>query len=134
MVSRLTVFRGTSPEESTSGPASGETVLEVDTSRCANGTVGNDLVSILLDTFTRMQVCVTQLSQSCAFILLRDGKTALKYPSRLYMDKFMQMNMEEAAKLWKKREGIRETIEKLTLEKQNLSKWKVCLSVCFVLS
>ncbi|KIJ37108.1 hypothetical protein M422DRAFT_33959 [Sphaerobolus stellatus SS14] len=118
----LMIFRGASPDElNANGSDNCEVSLELDLN---HGTQGTDLVSLLTETFTKLKVCVTQVSQCCAFALIRNGVSAIKYPARLYMDKFMRENMEEAEKLWKTREELRQQIEKLTADKQKLSNWK----------
>jgi hypothetical protein len=115
----LTIFRGASPEEY--GAENQEVALQVDLKRDA----GTDLISILARTFTTSKVCVTQLSQCCVFALVRDGIASLKFPARLYMDRFMRENMEESEKLWNYQEQLCREIQKLVNDKDKLIKWKV---------
>lgn len=116
---RLTVFRGASPEEY--GAENQEVALQVDLKRDA----GTDLVTILSRTFTTSKVCVTQLSQCCVFALVRDGIAPVKFPSRLYMDRFMRENMDESNKLWNQQEQLYHEIQKLITDKDKLTNWKV---------
>jgi len=114
----LAVFKGASPEEH--GAENQEVALQVDLKRSA----GTDLVSILARTFTTSKVCVTQLSQCCVFALVREGMAPMKFPVRLYMDRFMRENMEEANKLWNYQEQLYLEIQKLVTDKDKLTNWR----------
>ena len=100
---------------------------------------GNDLVSCMTHTFSRSDVCLIQLSECVTFIIRRQDGAGLstapfKYPPRIYLDRFMQENLERANELRDCQEGIHHEIERLLTDRVKLSSWKVrsifrCFSV-----
>jgi hypothetical protein len=94
---------------------------------------GNDMVSCLAHSLSKSQVCLTQLSDCLAFVVRRQDdisplgteKSPLKYPSRIYLDRFMQENAEQATELRSYQEGMQHEIQNLVTDRQKLSHWKV---------
>lgn len=95
--------------------------------------LGNDMVSCLSCSLARTEVNFTQLSECLAFAVRRQDditlpgmeKAPLKYPARIYLDRFMQENAERANDLRNCQEGIQHEIQKLVTDRQKLSYWKV---------
>lgn len=94
---------------------------------------GNDMVSCLTHTLSKSDVCLTQLSECLTFVVRRQDdislpgseKAPLKYPARVYLDRFMQENAERANNLRNCQEGMHNEVQKLVTDRQKLSHWKV---------
>ncbi|KAF8585632.1 hypothetical protein K439DRAFT_1660151 [Ramaria rubella] len=94
--------------------------------------LGSDMVSCLAYSFSKSEVCLTELSECLAFSVRRHDditlpgteRAPLKYPPRIYLDRFMQDNLELSIELRNHQEGMQHEIQKLMTDRQKLSNWK----------
>ncbi|GJJ14579.1 hypothetical protein Clacol_008845 [Clathrus columnatus] len=85
---------------------------------------GNDLMSCLAHCFAKTEVFLSRLAECFGFVICREGSSPLKYPSRMYMDRFLRENLDLANKLMQHQEGIHHQIQKLQVDRQKLANWQ----------
>lgn len=85
---------------------------------------GSDVVSCLAHSFMKTEVYLTELSEVFTFIVCREDMSQINYPSRIYMDRFLQDNVDQSRQFIARQEAVHHDIQKLSAERQKLVAWK----------
>lgn len=87
-------------------------------------------MSCLAHSFSKAGVFLSRLSECFVFLICRDDPASpLKYPSRIYMDRFFKDNIEHANKLMLYQEGVQHEIQKLTTDRYKITNWQVFIFI-----